>query len=164
MITYTVEQEGYSGKGNAVKADLIIRGFVEDFASFAEDSFIKHVPYASGRTLNAIHKGKVEKTPFGYQAEVGVKSIFGLREGESPDYPLFVHEGTGLWADGGTGSAITPLNGNVIAFEKLGEGTVFTRWVSGQAPQPYLEDVEEEVSEYIFKKKRELAAILSKLV
>jgi hypothetical protein len=52
----------------------------------------------------------------------------------------------------------------VMVFEKKGEGTIFTRNVEGQKPQPYLNDVERELEPYFIMKKRQLAFELNRLV
>jgi hypothetical protein len=154
-------EEDFGGFMDNAKADLIIREWVHGIADFAEDAFYRHTPYSSGRMLNAITQGRVNKTPYGYTVNIGIAPIFGLKYGESPEYPRFVEEGTGIF--GPRGKAIMPQNGNVMAFEKLGEGTVFTRWVEGQKPQSFMDDIEDEVGAEIVLKKAELAIILDAL-
>lgn len=161
-ISWEFDDEDLFGFLDEPKADLIIRQWLHDIADFAEDSFYRHVPYATGRTLAAISESRVNKTPYGFTVEVGIGQIFGLHYGEDPEYPKYVHEGTGIY--GPRGMPIMPTNGNVIAFDKLGEGTIFTRWVEGQRPQPYIDDVEREVQAEIILKKADLALMLSALI
>lgn len=144
--------------------DLVIREFMHDIAEFAFESFARHIPFDSGRTLNALSEGRVNKTPWGYTVDVGVEPVSTVRDGESPLYPLFVHEGTGIFRSDGKGKMIYPEHGNVMAFEKSTGETVFTRWVRGQAPQPYSEIVDEETNEYIRGREKILAATLSTLL
>lgn len=167
MFTVTVDTNDVEGANDA-KAEALVRAWMHEIGDFVEDLFVQKVPYASGRTLHAVRQGRINKTPYGYTMEVGVGQIFGLKYDESPDYPLFVHEGTGIFANRADGSSdaglITPQHGNVIAFEKLGEGTVYTKWVQGQRAQPYLDEITEESDAYITVKKAELAAALNALI
>jgi hypothetical protein len=162
-LSWDFDDEDFFGFLDDAKADLIIRDWLHEIADFAEDSYYRHVPYASGRTLAAINKSRVNKTPYGYTVEVGIGPIFGLHYGESPEYPVFVDQGTGIFGPEGESGLITPQNGNVIAFEKLGEGTIFTRFVEGQEAQNYSEKIHEEVDAEIVIKKAELAVMLSAL-
>lgn len=163
MFTYEFDTSDIEG-ANSVKADALVRAWMHEVADFIEDLFVQKVPYQTGRTLHAVRQGRINKTSYGYSMEVGVGQIFGLKYGESPNYPLFVHEGTGIFRDGaGESGLVTPSHGNVMAFEKLGEGTVFTRWVEGQPAQPYLEEITAETDAHLVMKKRELAAALSAL-
>lgn len=159
-LQFEFDDEDFFGFLDEPKADLIIREWLHDIANFAEDAFARHIPFKSGRTLRALSKGRVNKTPYGYTIDIGIHPIFGLKYGEDPEYPRYVHEGTGIHYDG---SAIVPLNGNVMAFEKLGEGTVFTRFVEGQKPQPYIDDVEREIQAEIIIRKADLALMLNAL-
>lgn len=154
-------EEDFGGFLDNAKAELVIREWLHEIADLAEDSFYKHVPYASGRMAHAITQGRVNKTPYGYTVDIGIAPVFGLHYGESPEYPRYVEEGTGIYYEGG--GKITPSHGNVIAFEKLGEGTVFTRWVEGQPPQHFMEKIEDEVRGEIILKKAELAVMLNAL-
>lgn len=151
---------------NKTQGDLLIREWLEDVAQFMYDSFTKWIPVSSGATLAALEKGNVNKTIYGYSVEVGVGRVFKPRsfiyEFNEPNYPLFVHEGTGIYGE--RGGRIYASHGNVMAFEKEGEGTVFTRWVEGQHPQPYSEAVEEETDAYIELHKHDLAEAFNKLV
>lgn len=161
FLSWEFDDDDFGGFLDNVKADVIIRNWVHGIADFAQDSFYRHVPYASGRMLHAVSQGRVNKTPYGYTVNIGIQPVFGLKYGEDPEYPRYVEEGTGLW--GPDGAKYTPTNGNVMAFEKLGEGTVFTRFVEGQKPQRFMEVIEDEVRGEIVLKKAELAILLSAL-
>jgi hypothetical protein len=61
-------------------------------------------------------------------------------------YPLFVHEGTGLY--GPLKRAITPKRAKFMVF--LGRtGLVKTKSVKGQRPQPYMEHAYDDARAYI---------------
>jgi hypothetical protein len=86
-----------------LQGNLLLKEFLEDAAEFAYQDFKRKVPtrrtkrtrLKNGRTKSAVRKDKrVTKTAFGYQIAIGVNRIKNLREGESPEYPLFVHQGT----------------------------------------------------------------------
>lgn len=153
--------------GNHAKTRALLHDFMDDVADFAIRSLRKHVPVDTGRTYDHIHRGNVEKTPYGYKVEVGILPIEMLKKGESPDYPVFVHEGTGLFGE--ERHWIVPQHGNIMVFDvdggpgniDNGGHTVFTRNVEGQPAQPYMDTVTAETSDYIRLKKRELAAILN---
>jgi hypothetical protein len=148
-----------------IKAEVIFREFMEDVADVAVKSFQRHVPFDSGRTWEAISASPVNKTPYGYTVSVGIEPIVDLMSGESEIYPVFVHEGTGMFSD--DPHWIVPQHGNVMVFdvydaaEESGWRTVVTRNTEGQEAQPYLDTVEGEVNAYIRLKKREVARLLN---
>lgn len=81
----------------------LIKDLLEDAAQAAYLSFKKRVPtrrtkskrLATGRTKSAVKRQrKARRTAFGYEINIGVGKIKKLREGEDPEYPLFVHGGT----------------------------------------------------------------------
>jgi hypothetical protein len=81
----------------------LIRDLLEDAADAAYLSFKQRVPtrrtktkrLVKGRTKSAVRKQKrARRTAFGYEINIGVQRITKLREGEDPEYPLFVHGGT----------------------------------------------------------------------
>lgn len=86
-----------------IQGNLLLKEFLEDAAEFAYQDFKRKVPtrrtkrtrLKNGRTKSAVRKDKrATKTAFGYKIAIGVTRIKNLREGESPEYPLFVHQGT----------------------------------------------------------------------
>lgn len=62
-------------------------------------------------------------------------AVAGVKRGDS-NHPLYVDQGTGIYSY--TGQVIMPRRSRVMAFEKGGEETVFTRHVKGQKPQHYM--------------------------
>lgn len=165
-------QNDFEGQVDQQKADAFYRDFMEDIAEEAYKLFVEHIPLGpTGRTLAALSKGDVNKHPGGlWTVSVGVGHV-PVGEDEDEDYPLFVHEGTGIFKQGVGRSRdaqneaiIYPEHGNVMVFEKKGEGTIFTRWVEGQKPQPYLDTVDRELQPYLQLQKRRLAAIMSLLI
>lgn len=144
-----------------VQVDLLMREFMGDVRDKVIELFQEHVPRESGRTYDAISAGDINKTAFGYSVQVGIESIQELKAGESEYYPLFVHEGTGLFSD--RPHWIQPLHGNVMTFENKKTGDyIITRNTQGQEAQPYLDTVEERADHYLTLKKRELAAIINR--
>lgn len=141
---------------------MLFREFVEDLADFAKGSFQRHVPIGDTfRTFEAVNSTRAVKRPFGYEASAGVGRVPTLGR-ESSQYPLFVHRGTGIFnRDGGT--PIYPTHGNVLVFHNKAGEKIFTRWVKGQVPQPYLEEVRAETNAYYEAKKHELKAIVKYL-
>jgi hypothetical protein len=145
-----------------LRVELVLRNFMHDIADFARDSFYKHVPQGDSlRTLESVEEGRVNKTPYGFEVEIGITPIEEVEEGESPYYPLFVHEGTGLFSD--DPHWIVPTHGNVMVFERGGD-VIFTRQTTGQPAQPYLDTVEEETHVYIELKKQEVARLIQQLM
>lgn len=64
------------------------------------------------------------------------EAVAGVKRGDSK-HPLYVHQGTGLYSY--RHDFIRPNKaGGVLAFEKKGEPTVFTKKVKGQEAQPYV--------------------------
>lgn len=152
--------------GNHAKIKAILHDFMDDVADFAIKSLQRNVPLGdTGRTFEHIHRGNVERTAYGYKVEIGILPIELLKSGESADYPVFVHEGTGMFSD--DPHWIVPQHGNVMVFEvddgtmSGGGRTIFTRNVEGQEAQPYMDTVEKETSAYIRLKKREIAALIN---
>jgi hypothetical protein len=149
--------------------DIVIRGLLDDIADFAKGRFEAHVPQGPTlRTLEAVNRSRVNKFPFGYEVEAGVGEIEPRDAHESPEYPLFAHEGTGLFNKENP-HWIVPLHGNVMVFEAYQGGNatgnlVFTRNVEGQEAQPYLDTVESETQAYVQLKKRTVAALINSLL
>lgn len=151
-----------SGKGAEV--ELLLRDFVEDVAQKAAASFRRKVPIGDTfRTWESVGINGPFKTATGqWRATAGVGPIEKLKPGESPNYPIFVHEGTGLFRKNNPG-LIYPQHGNVMVFEVDGQ-TIFTRYTQGQPAQPYIQEVQEETERYMRLKKRELAALINNLL
>lgn len=164
MIFFEYEQDKSSLTDRKLTAamSLLVKQFVKQVADFALDSSRKHIP--QGNTLRSLEALEIDGPhrgvdPGSWIANVGVGEITPKDQHESPDYPIFVHQGTGLFhEDESKAGLITAAQpGNVMVFEKLGEGTVFTRTVEGQLPQPWSEDVDRETNEYVRLHKRALA-------
>lgn len=85
------------------------------------------------------------------EARFGVSRVFPRSEGGrftggSQNYPVFVHEGTGLY--GHLQRLITPRRARYMTF--VGHtGLVTRRTIKGQRPQPYMREAFEEASVYI---------------
>ncbi len=132
--------------------------FVEDAADVAYRSFQRHAPVGlTGRTHEAIFKTRATISETGgYEASAGVSEVEGASD---PRYPLYVHEGTGIF--GPSKAPIFATHGNVMVFEKEGEGAVFTRWVQGQEAQPYLQDVADDVQRWIRVHKHDIVRTIN---
>lgn len=163
------EEKMDSGALDWAEMEVAFRDFMSDIGSYMASRLRHHVPLgATWRTFRNIYEDDVEKTPYGYSVDVGIHPIEDVQQGESPIYPLFVHEGTGMFSD--NPHWIVPQHGNVMVFEDLRHGIeggpssiVFTRSVEGQEAQPYMDIVEEETGVYVELKKRELAAIINNM-
>lgn len=124
--------------------------------------------------IDYIHSGSVDKHAWGYSIDVG---ILPVEDAADPEYPKYVDQGSGIYnlrASGGnfrvaTGATkgrfsspssalITPSNGNVMVFEKEGEGTIFTRWVKGQRGQHFGDKVYREMQTFVAAEKQKLRA------
>jgi hypothetical protein len=70
------------------------------------------------------------------EAVAGVEPAVG-RGDIDPRFPLYVHEGTGLYRLHSP-SYIRPQRARAMRFEKRGEGPKFRRRVSGQRAQPFV--------------------------
>lgn len=176
----TVHGRGSRSVQNEI--DTAIKIFLEDMAIFAEEAFKRHVPI--GDTLgiyDAIYRDRVKKKGDFFDVSVGIHRVEPVEPGVDPDYPLFVDEGTGVW--GPEHDLIFPQHGNVLVFEvsstdlvipnrrsggnlfDRGPGqTVFTRYIEGQKPQHFSEKVDEETAARFRIKKRELGAVLGKII
>jgi hypothetical protein len=108
-----------------------------------------HVPFHSGALFRAIEIGPVVYHPGGaggggfYEAHVGVNE-------EIAPHAIFVVEGTGIY--GPQQSMIYPAKGNVMVFEKGGEGSVFTKSSKGQEPRSAWFEVAQEVAEAVIRR------------
>lgn len=101
-----------------------------------------HAPYHSGALYRSINVGPIVYRPGGaggggfYEIEVGVNE-------EMAPHARYVIEGTGIYGESPT-NGIFPTNRKFMAFDKMGEETVFTRWTRGQRPQrEWFEDAQE---------------------
>lgn len=149
-------------KALAVEIDAAIIAFLEDVAKFVEHDFHRQVPRGeTNRLFGAVNRSRVEKSPKGFKVEIGIKPIPPSKPGESPQYPLFVDQGTGLFGE--RHNIITPTHGNVMVFEYKGR-TIFTRFVEGQKGQHFSDIVYTDSKAYFKVKKHELARILSTLI
>jgi hypothetical protein len=144
---------------------------VNDIVDFAYDSFQRNVPIGDTyRTYEAVYKthaiaGSIAGIE---EASAGVNKTVPTHAGESPEYPLFVHRGTGIF--GPHRSPIVSPKGNVMRFNigagnpyfmKQGDpGNIFRLQVKGQKPQPYLEDVVRETRLYIERQKSKFTRML----
>lgn len=165
------------GQGEA-HIEIIVRDWLDDIAHFAEMSFERHVPFKTGRMAAAVREGVVNKHPWGWSVSIGIDPVDEVDPGESPNYPKFVEEGTGIF--GNNHDVIKPQHGNVMVFSvtkkkfpgftknpnarELAEGVIFTRHVQGQPAQHYLEDTYQEVKAVIRLRKRELARRISRAI
>jgi hypothetical protein len=143
---------------NSLAIEAAIVDFMEDVASYMKESYEVYTPEDSGRMREAIEQGNVQKTATGWGVSVGINPVEGASD---PNYPKYVDEGSGVF--GPKRQRIYASHGNVIAFEKATGETVFTRYIEGQESQNISDKVEADTNDYIRVKKRELAAILSKL-
>lgn len=138
MIEYSVESEGLTDFTVRFRA---IRDFRDDIldtmdrAAHEAGSYMgTHVPYHSGGLYRAINVGPIKYQAGGaggggfYEVHVGVDESQAL-------YAEAVIEGSGIYNRDNPKAGIFPANGNVMAFEKNGEATVFTAWTRGQEPQ-----------------------------
>ena len=138
-MEYEVKVEGLLDLNVRIRAlgaeyrDRILEA-VEKATTEAGAYMAMHVPYHSGQLYRAINVGPVVYRPGAaggggyYEAHVGVNE-------EMAPHAIWVTEGTGIYNRENPTNGIFPGKGNVMAFEKLGEGTVFTRWTRGQEPQ-----------------------------
>ena len=138
MIEYSIESEGIADFSVRFRA---IRDFREDIldtmqraAEEAGSYMGTHVPYHSGGLYRAINVGSVQYRPGGAGGGGSYEVHVGVDESMAP-YAEFVIEGTGIFNRENPTNGIYPANGNVMAFQKNGEGTIFTRWTRGQEPQ-----------------------------
>jgi hypothetical protein len=179
MVFFEIDQDSFEFLVDVpftATVSLFVKQFVADIADYALHSAQKHIP--KGETLRSLEALEVlgperGATKGSWVANVGLGEVESLGdEHESPIYPVFVHEGTGLFANqetyegrygGGESGLIRPANGNIMVFEKEGEGSVFTRHVEGQLPQPWSEDVHRETDEYVRLRKRVLAGKIQAL-
>jgi len=91
-----------------------------------------HVPFHSGDIYRAINIGPVRYMPGGaggggfWEVTVGVDS-------EKAPHVEYVMEGTGIY----NRESPNPIeaHGNVMVFEKMGEGLIFAQSTSGQSPR-----------------------------
>ncbi len=159
--------------GHEAKFQALIKEWAEDVAEFAESAFQFEQPVGNtGRMLSATSSTRATRiagTTFGYEASAGISEIDETR-GNDPEeglYPLYVLKGTGIYgphADLYGTKGYLPAHGNVMVFEKLGEGPIFTRYVKGQEPNPFFDIVIRETKAYAKVKLRELKAIVKYLL
>lgn len=116
-----------------------IQESIQKAAELAADEMRRNVPYHEGRLYRAIEVD-TEGGPFGTGYQPGGAGGGGhytarvfVDQDEAP-HAAWVIGGTGIYDRSGP-HGIYPANGNVMAFDKLGEGAVFTRWTRGQQPQ-----------------------------
>src|SRR4051812_25122235 len=83
-----------------------------------------HVPYHSGQLYRAINVGNVKYHPGGAGGGGFYEAIVDVNEDLAPHAEAVI-SGTGIYGDPPT-PGIFPAKGNVMAFTRAGEGTVFT--------------------------------------
>ena len=93
-----------------------------------------HVPYHSGQLYRAINVTDAEFHAGGAGGGGYWEAHAGVDVTQAP-HLLGVIEGTGIYNRDTPTNGIFPSTGNVMAFEKQGEMTVFTAWIRGQEPQ-----------------------------
>jgi len=155
------------------EVEILLKEFMDDIADFTEEQFRDNVPIGAspegGRTQEHI-SGNVEKTKYGFALSVGVEPISTLKPGEDPQYPIYVHGGTGHF-NPFEPHDILPANGNIMQYITYSSGPFFgpgdvikTRFTKGQEAQPYLDRISREVNAYIRVKKRELSAKIVNII
>jgi hypothetical protein len=138
MIEYSVRNEGLADFTVKFKA---IDGFrdkildaMQRAAQEAGSYMGTHVPYETGGLYRAINVGQIRYKPGGAGGGGSYEVHVGVDESQAP-YAEAVLEGTGIYNRESPKNGIYPATGNVMAFEKMGEGTVFTAWTRGQEPR-----------------------------
>lgn len=122
-----------------------IKDALEQAAYAAHAYMATHVPYHEGTLYRALNVGRVKYSP-GASGGGGYYEIHVSVDADRAPHGEFVIEGTGIYNRDNPKNGIYPASGNVMAFEKLGEGTVFTRWTRGQEPQRVWWDVGIEIA------------------
>lgn len=169
-LNFEISDDDLGGKFDDSQIDAAIRFYLNDIADWARYALIKNAPIDSGSLVDHISEGRVNKTGDFWTVSIGIEPIPPKHVGESPEYPKFVDEGTGIFgpegfaSGGGDSNHFSPLHGNVLAFEKASGETVFTRWVTGQVGQHFMDRTENEVNAHIEVSKHELAAIISSML
>lgn len=116
---------------------------MEHAARMAGNYMGTHVPFHSGQLYRAINVGPVKYTAGGAGGGGFYEVHVGVDEATAPHAEAVI-EGTGIYSRIAPTPGIFPANGNVMAFSKLGEGVVFTKWVKGQEPQrAWFEDAQD---------------------
>jgi hypothetical protein len=129
-----------------------IREAVEDAVEAAGTYMALHVPYHSGKMYRAINVSKPKFHAGGAGGGGFYEAHAGLDETIAP-HAEHVIEGTGLFNRTTPTNGIYPATGNVFAFEKNGEGTVYAAWTKGQEPQrAWFEDAQDIARDVIARK------------
>lgn len=155
-MEYQVQSEGltdFTIRFRAIKEfrDDII-DTMESAAQRAGSYMGSHVPYHSGKLYQAINVGPVQYRPGGAGGGGSYEVHVGVDRTQAP-HAEFVIEGTGIFNREHPTNGIFPSQGNVFAFEKNGEGTVFTAWTRGQEPQrEWFEDAQDLARTIIARK------------
>lgn len=115
------------------RARAEMRDLVEDLGEHAEGWMRLYAPHQQGPAGGSLHR-QIKSTQANDTGR-NIQSVAGVTDRGSR-HPLYVLEGTGLYAEGG--SRITPNKpGGVLTFQKHGEPRRFKRSVKGQRPQQY---------------------------
>ena len=155
-MEYEIRSEGLTDFEIRFRAVKEFREDIHDAmkeAAEAAGSYMgTHVPYRTGELWRAINIGEVSYSP-GAAGGGGYYEVHvGVDESLAP-HATFVIEGTGIFNREHPTNGIYPANGNVFAFEKNGEGTVFTAWTRGQEPQrEWFEDAQDLARTIIARK------------
>lgn len=143
---FDLEVEGFGRADNMLDnvhgdARRELWNILKSSASFSEVQMKFYAP-GSVRSLTG-HDDPVWRDAVTLEAEAGVRPGMTIG-GRDPMYPLYVHEGTGLYRRSDAGlfgprDVIRPNRpGGVLRFEKRGEGPKYRKWVRGQKPQPFV--------------------------
>lgn len=175
LVTFEQKRDERFTKIDRAVLDGLYRDFMKDIGRVGAAALREVVPFeisTQEHMINYIDAGEVDKHSWGYSIDVGILPIEGAPD---PEYPKYVDQGTGIYnlrASGGNfriargsrkgsfaspaSALITSSSGNVMVFEKEGEGTIFTRWVKGQRPQNFSDQVERKMEQYIKLRKQKL--------
>lgn len=156
MPEYEVHSEGLTDFSIRFRA---IRDFREEIIDAVNEAAKKagthmalHVPFHSGKMYRAINVGKAKFHPGGAGGGGTYEAHAGVDEAIAP-HTRYVIEGTGIYNREAPTNGIYPATGNVFAFQKNGEETVFAAWTRGQMPQrEWFEDAQEIARNEIARK------------
>ena len=139
------------GSGGATRA---LGDLLDEARRVGQQSAEIYAPERTRRLKRKLESTPANREPTGaLEARVGVGEIHELpggrsgpaREGQSL-YPLFVHEGTGLF--GAHHRLIRPRRAKAMRF--VGRtGLVYAKTVKGQRPQPYMAEAFEDVNAFV---------------
>lgn len=147
-VTVLIEHEHLGDDLDAVRRRLGDSGHVrramgdllDESARLGAESARLHAPRRSDALERAISSEHATLQPSG-----SLEAVVGVAPVEGRSYPLYVHEGTGLF--GHFRRRISPRRSRAMRF--VGRtGVVYARSVAGQRPRPYLAEAFEDVKLY----------------